>query len=615
MQSIKLLAQKFFFINRLARRFPATLGLVLIAPVIALFIFYQDKWHLQLLKSLFSITLAIPLSIALTYFFENYRLKFSQVYTLSIVIIFVFFHYLFTVYDVTLNYTYQFIHLFILIHILSAFSPFLFKAKESTFWVYNYLLFKRLILAVFYGAVTFLSIILLLLLIDYLFDIKFNSFYELSIFVFCLYVVQTLVFLKGVPTIKELEESNSLAVYPQALKIFLQFILIPFILIYLTIMYVYLGKIIITWHIPKGLTSWLVLGLGIVGVLSYCILNNKVAKIKSKWVLFFELYFFYLIIPLIALLLVSLSIRIQDYGVTINRYILVALAIWLLVVAMVFIFKKNTSIKFIPISLSILLIFSFWGPWGAYQLSYLTQKKIVQNILKKYKILDHKNKLQRNQEKIAFADRKKMSTVLVYLNEHYGNKIFSDIFGETFSVAGEINSNGKRFHFFSSSYGTENVIENLKKLDIKYVESWVGGSNEDSESLNLYFDLNDSVMNIAGYDKLISFNLFEVNEVNIEDYLIKKDENSYSLLLLKNDVLLARIPLEEKIDSLYSQMTSSESSDDWDSEAESVEVKTKSLDIKLLFRNLNVSKRKNDSRHGSDLSVSGSILIKYKGEK
>ncbi|MGY3803335.1 DUF4153 domain-containing protein [Pigmentibacter ruber] len=609
MNKIKLFAKNFNQVKDSFLRFPSTLLLCFVATALAILLSSKEEQDLELLKLFFSCSVMIPLSIALTLCFESFHVKWGQLYTVAITFSCLIIHYLFTVSDVTLSYSYKVLHLFLLFHLLVSFSPFLKKTNDKSFWQFNQILLLKLVEAIFYAAASFIALFLMCFLASYLFDLNLKPEFYLKIFVVCLYIVQTWIFLLGIPNKFNLGDEP----YPKRLKLFLQFILIPLVLIYIGILYVYLGKVVVGWNIPKGLTSWFVSGLGIIGVFGYLILNNKIAQIRVKWIIFFERYFFYLLIPLIGLLVVALNTRIQDYGITINRYILFVLAIWLFSLSLFFILKKNASLKVIPLSLGIVMALAYLGPWGVYQFSFFNQKQIVQQFLTEKNFLNIKLEPQKSEVKLSLEERKKITALFTYLTDHYGDNALQQILGSAFLQNVELSKN-KKFYFFSGSYNYETVNAILDKLSIKPAYPWENQLNKDN--INLQFDYSNSIKNISGYEEYFEFDTFLNNENVVDKYKIKFAEKSYDLLFFKNNELLVTIPTNQKIESLIEKIENKEI--DWsegtilNSENESIVVENKIVRVKLLLSSFHYFKSKNKEDGDTSYSVRGGILIKYK---
>ncbi len=86
--------------------------------------------------------------------------------------------------------------------------------------------------------------------------------------------------------------------------------------------------------------------------------------------------------PLAILLLLSLRVRIADYGVTEERYLGVVAGLWIFAWALVYIVRRRAGIRWIPSSLAVICLLVAFGPWSAGAVSKMSQLHRVTAILK-----------------------------------------------------------------------------------------------------------------------------------------------------------------------------------------------------------------------------------------
>lgn len=277
--------------------------------------------------------------------------------------------------------------LVILSHLFVSFSGFLNKKPELNFWQFNKNLFINIFLTAVFTGVLVLGVVLAILAVDKLFDFNFNNNLYPKTILFLAILGSTFIFLifndKG---IFQLEKDGS---YPQILKFFTQFVLIPLLLIYVTILYFYAGKILINWELPRGWVSYLILIYSVVGILALLLVHPLKEESAKSWVKVFSKIFYYTLIPLLVLLFVAIFTRILEYGYTEPRYFVLLLAIWLTTVVFYFIFYKKATIKFVPISLFIFGVFALIFPYvNAFSTAKRSQKTELQQILTKNQLLE-----------------------------------------------------------------------------------------------------------------------------------------------------------------------------------------------------------------------------------
>ncbi|MBK9320884.1 MAG: DUF4153 domain-containing protein [Bacteroidetes bacterium] len=120
-------------------------------------------------------------------------------------------------------------------------------------------------------------------------------------------------FIRSSSRFSRLEKEND---YPNGLRIFTQFVLLPLVTIYLGILYVYELKILITMNWPRGWVSYLVIGFSTAGILALLLVWPLRNDDRYKWVKTFTRLFYIALLPLIALLFFSIYIRVKEYGIT-----------------------------------------------------------------------------------------------------------------------------------------------------------------------------------------------------------------------------------------------------------------------------------------------------------
>lgn len=277
---------------------------------------------------------------------------------------------------------------FILTHLLVSFIAFMGKNNENSFWQYNKNLFINAVLTGIFTAVLVGGIMLAISAVDHLFDLKLDNKIYPRTFTFLSILGSCFIFLLfNEDGLKFLEKDEN---YPEILKFFVQFILIPLLIIYAVILYLYGGKILIQWDLPRGWVSYLILAYSLVGILAL-LLVFPLKEISAKsWVKGFSKIFYFALLPLLVLLFVAIFTRILEYGFTENRYYVLLLAIWLAVVVLYFTFGKKSNIKFIPISLFVFGLFSLIFPYfNTFSVAKNSQKNELQEILIKNNVLEN----------------------------------------------------------------------------------------------------------------------------------------------------------------------------------------------------------------------------------
>src|SRR5690606_19185258 len=125
----------------------------------------------------------------------------------------------------------------------------------------------------------------------------------------------------------------------------------------------------------------------------------------NKWIKAYSKIFYVLMLPLVPLLILAIYKRVDAYGITESRYILIILAGWLTFITLYFLVKGREQIRIIPISLVIISILICFGPWGISSVSKTSQQNRLAHLL------EQESSPKRNNE---------IRNLVMYLNNNHG---------------------------------------------------------------------------------------------------------------------------------------------------------------------------------------------------
>lgn len=239
-------------------------------------------------------------------------------------------------------------------------AAFLFKKEANIqIWSFNYKLWIGLCFAALTSVIFFLACALIILSVDFLFELKTNKQYYFYLWILAATLFAPLITIANIPKNYDLTEIN----YPSSLRNVLSYIIVPSLFIYAALFYIYCIKIILNMALPKGAIVYIVSAFSSVGIITYIIsypLHNSPGIIN----LFSRYFFKTLLIPLI-LLAIAIGIRINQYGMTEARYVVILGLIWFSLSSLFALFmNKNEILKFILSSIVFLLLSASFGPWG-----------------------------------------------------------------------------------------------------------------------------------------------------------------------------------------------------------------------------------------------------------
>jgi hypothetical protein len=514
-------------------RFPLAVLSTFVAALTLMYLLEQDYSNEKNLEPLvillITCALALPLFISVTLFtetinIENSRKKFFHVVAFILVFLYYWhFENKIQIYDLVRAYV-----LIIALHLFVAYSPYISIYNENGFWQFNKTLFLRFLLSALYSCVIFSGLSLELLAIDNLFHIEIDVKLYIHLWIVISIVFNTLFFLSGIPQdIRELDRDTN---YPKGLKVFTQFVLLPLVSVYLLILYVYGFKILALWELPRGWVSYLVMCFSVVGIFSLLMIHPVKDDEQNKWINVYSRWFFRLLLPLLILLVVAVYVRVKNYGITVNRYFLIALSIWLFVTNIYFLISKKKKIIWIPVSLSFVAAISVIGPWGAFATSEKSQIERLEKLLIENNILQN-GKIVPVKDTISYKSEAEIASIIRYLDQMHGykniqkwfDKDLEKLFAEKDSLDGYV-------------FKPEIV---LKEMGLQYNYDWQYSVEESHIQDFNYYASREANIDISGYDEMIQINANSYDEFLETKFLyLTSDTLKFTYNTLKDTYLI-----------------------------------------------------------------------------
>jgi len=365
----------------------------------------------------------------------------------------------------------------ILFHLLAAFLPFFRSNSIQAFWQFNKTMFLRFLLGALYSAVLYGGLSLALLALQFLFEMEIHEKIWIDLLLIIGLPFNTIFFLGGLPTdVLSLEEDRS---FPNGLKKFVQYVLMPLVVIYLSILYVYSAKISFLTELPQGWVTYLILAFAIAGMLALLLVSPLQQDEKAPWVKWYTNGYYWALWPLIILLFVAISTRFLEYGWTENRVIIFGLALWLAGITAYFTFLKRTNIISIPLSLFVLVAVLLLGPLSAENVAKRSQRNRLNSILTDQKWMDENGKILEDKIRTSTNDSIKyeLSQTIEFLAGHFGNNGLDGFLPVDTNLAPE-NDENKTYTFMrnleeewnlpSSNTQVANDLQSSKWVHINY---------------------------------------------------------------------------------------------------------------------------------------------------
>jgi hypothetical protein len=631
---MKLISINYLFTNAKKSfvKFPMTIISATIGVIIAIYLVENPnlKNAFPYINLMLSLALGIPLFISASILAQKneFNLKqklFSNLFVLAILILI---YFSLPDKDSTHNTSLPYIRYTfynIIAHLLVSFIPFLQNKQLNGFWNYNKTLFIRLVTSLIYSGFLYLGLVIALLSMQELFDIKLHNELFAEFWIVIIGLFNIWFFVTVIP--QNVDELDEIQEYPKGLKIFSQYILFPLLILYLVILYAYGSKILILSSWPKGIVSYLIIGMSVVGIFTFLLMHPYSKTSENVWMKKATKLFYFVLIPLLVILFIAISMRIGDYGITINRYLIFTIGIWLTIVSIYTILGK-TNIKFIPISLASILFLISFGPWGVFSISERMQVNRLKHILEEAQILKNgkiqneiiwkkdslpdlfTNQKYLNETKLTDSLHNEVYSIINYLDNHHGFSSIRAWFKQDIDSIISLSNNGRE------RFDQKNEADVfMQSMGLKYEMNY---SFDDTKTVS-YHSIKSNVTKTIGYEYFVKFDSYR-NEHNMEicsfiidttDFDLKfssKQKNELELQFQNQSIIIELNTLINQLQKEYSK----------NGEAEIPENKmqiltnTKDFDFKFEIQDM-IIKIEQDKLEL--YTISGNILIKVKNKK
>jgi hypothetical protein len=418
--------------HKVIRRFPFSMIAALVGTISAYslvhFDYLEDKWSIY--RLLMTAVLGFLLFTVIKLKLEREAFSKKHEYSIkAIAALFLIIYYWLLPNDfdfASANFIIRFFLLSLALLFSLSFIPFIRHLKEiNGFWQYNKALFIRIFFTFVFTGTLYVGLVLALVGAKQLLGIDFDEKLFFEIWIIIVGLISTSFFLAGVPEKTEALEKK--LDYHKGIRLFATYILIPLILVYAVILYIYTGKIIIQWNWPEGMVSWLIIVFSLATILANFMLYPLLKK--EKWVRLFSIISYALIVPMSVVMFLAFKIRIDEYGITELRYYGVILCFWFIFVSLYFILFKRKNLIYLPISLFLIVIVSSAGPVSSMNVSKWSQLDRLEAVLIKNEILIE-GKIKQTDTELSNKDIATISGALDYLRRVHGTSVIQEWYAE-----------------------------------------------------------------------------------------------------------------------------------------------------------------------------------------
>ena len=252
---------------------------------------------------------------------------------------------------------------------------------HKDFVVYVAKILKAFIISNIYSFIVFVGISGIIFALNSLFKFNFGSSVYLRVAIFSFILFNVVTFFSDFPKVRD---SFTDYKYPKAFRILLVYIITPIVIIYTAILLAYFVKILVLWQIPNNLIVNLVIWFASFSIV-YLFFLSRVETIT--FINKFKIVFPFTLFPLLGMMFFAIYLRIKEYGMTENRYIVIAVGLWIFLSLIYYIFYRENSNISIPIFLSVIILITGIGPASATSLSIRSQNARFEKLLRDNKMI------------------------------------------------------------------------------------------------------------------------------------------------------------------------------------------------------------------------------------
>lgn len=293
--------------------------------------------------------------------------------------------------------------LLILIAILASITlPYMVRRNISGFWNYALHFVKS-------GLISYISSWLLIWwifaffgLLYLLFKIEIDEIHYVKLAVFIMTCLWSIIFLSH---LNDYDEATN--EYPKLVKFLAQYVFMPLSILYIVPLYIYFTSIVVSSDWINGWVVWYIIRLSVCVLITFYFLYPL--KESRSWVSGYMGLMSLALLPILIFYFYAIYLRINDYGMTIPRYIVILYWIFLVVTFVYFLVAKKKSLLLVNFVFLLILWLSLIWPWSVYNLplhyqtNFLKQKFNQMNVMQNG-VLYVPQDLATDQKDIVYAD-------------------------------------------------------------------------------------------------------------------------------------------------------------------------------------------------------------------
>lgn len=277
-------------------------------------------------------------------------------------------------------------------------------------------LFGYLFSSAFYSALlcsVILAGVSLCILAFQLLIYEFKDMYKLYL-ILCIVsevTICSLLFMSYLP------QKDSEMTVPKAYLVIINRVALIIYFALITILYLYLGKIIITRNMPKGQINW----FASLATLGFCVFYLSCQGRRTSLEKFFMNYGGFIMIPILMMQAYAVYIRVSAYGLTSLRYL--SLVFDLIGIGFIAAAILKTRVRLPILFMTVIVLLVLVGPLNVLDVPFRSQRGIFNDVLKRNNMLSADGKIIPSST-LSQEDQQKIRSTYDYM--HYDSSTLSN---------------------------------------------------------------------------------------------------------------------------------------------------------------------------------------------
>lgn len=535
-----------------SRRFPLVVADSVIVTLLALSLYSLSPKNADLQELLLTAILGFPLLLSFALFAEGRGLSQKQrlLSSLPAVLFLAVYYFFLTVREGSAD-TIRFAAFFLAFLMSLSLAPYVRPGGVDAFWRYN----RSLVVGA--GVAGLVSVALMAGIgvafagMDYLLRIDFPSRLYARLWIISSCLFWPCIFLAAIP--RSLGELDAPEAYSKGMEIFIRYVVVPLVLMYMLILYLYTGKMLFQASWPKGGVAGYILGFSVLGLLSVLLVHPLKDKEGTTWIKTYLKWLCIFILPQTVVLFLSVWRRVSEYGVTESRYFGIMAAFLLAGICAYLLLSRTKSIKIIPAALCLAALLSGMGPWGALSVSERSQFKRLMLLLDQHGLLVN-GKAATAKKPVSNEQQAAISTLVRYLNERHGLGRLQGLFAKDLGATKERDRPEKM----------------MGLMGLSYIPYYSEAQKQDDQQYFSFIAEKQGLRLVSGYDYLLRFDQYAYEDpcrndgdsrtctmdINGKNYTVTLRTNAARLTVARDEEVLGTLDLMALVRKLRKRQVS-----------------------------------------------------------